>query len=84
MCLCHGLYGNIEIIREINKILKNQNIINEQLILPKLPVLKKIEDIYLGYNKKFYTDTFMTGLSGILYSLLREEIDLPSILLLGV
>ena len=50
----------------------------------QLPVLKKIEDIYLGYNKKFYTDTFMTGLSGILYSLLREEIDLPSILLLGV
>lgn len=81
MCLCHGFFGNIEILREVNKIMNNCEI---TMVQQDTFEMSRIEDIYLGYNEKFYTDTFMTGLSGIFYVLLREKLGSPSILLLEV
>lgn len=87
-CLCHGIYGNVEVIRKINQ----ANILNEdaQNKCPNLEdfersLFEKRNDLYLGFSKDFKTDIFMTGLSGIFYSILREEEKaLPSILFLEV
>lgn len=87
-CLCHGIFGNIEVVRKINQ----TNVLSDE-VKNKCPNLEEYEcslfekrnDLYLGYSKDFKTDIFMTGLSGIFYSILREEKKtLPSILFLEV
>lgn len=87
-CLCHGIYGNIEVIRRI----KQMDIFSEEeknifLNLEdfECSMFKNRNDLYLGFCRGFKTDIFMTGLSGIFYSILREdEKTLPSILFLEV
>ncbi|MDD3416863.1 MAG: type 2 lanthipeptide synthetase LanM [Lachnospiraceae bacterium] len=87
-CLCHGIYGNIEVIRRINQAnILNDDAKNNSLNLEDLEhsLFEKQNDLYLGFCKDFETDIFMTGLSGIFYSILKEEEKaLPSILFLEV
>lgn len=87
-CLCHGIYGNIEVIRRIMQM----DILSEK-DKNQCPNLESFEcslfenrnDLYLGFCRDFKTDIFMTGLSGIFYSILREDVtSLPSILFLEV
>ena len=87
-CLCHGIYGNIEVIRKINQM----NVLGDEeknkcLDLEEFErsLFENRNELYLGFSKDFKTDVFMTGFSGIFYSILREEEKtLPSILFLEV
>ena len=86
-CLCHGIYGNIEVIRKVKQmnILFDEDKDNHNLDNFERSLFDNRDDLYLGFCKNFKTDIFMTGLSGIFYSILREDEDtLPSILFLEV
>lgn len=87
-CLCHGIYGNIEVIRKIGQSsVLNDGVKSKCLNLEdyERSLFEKQDDLYLGFSNGFKTDIFMTGLSGIFYSILREEEKaLPSILFLEV
>lgn len=82
-CLCHGLYGNIEVINRINQF----DFIEEEKKFKEYEnsLLGIKGNIKLGFNSKFSSDIFMTGLSGVHYSILRvKETNLPSVLFLEV
>lgn len=84
MCLCHGIFGNIDVL--INTMLVGQlsefekkSIDNELQIAGKL--LKNVTEIDLGLNEYYPLESFMQGISGIGYCLLRiQNQNLPSFL----
>lgn len=87
MCLCHGIYGNIEVLKkvvsdidELEKIVEFDDIQNIEKNL-----INDLNDINLGFKNNFIIDTFMIGSSGIAYAKLRDLYpDLPSILYLDI
>lgn len=74
-CLCHGIYGNIEI-------LKNNNLINKEIQNSDIFVKKYFEDFnqikWLKIDVEF--DSFMLGTPGVIYSLLGIYDLLPSVM----
>ncbi|MCW6086522.1 MULTISPECIES: type 2 lanthipeptide synthetase LanM [Clostridium] len=87
MCLCHGIYGNIEIV---NKIINNINqtnkiITHDEVTEFETKLISNINDIQLGFKNNFMLDTFMAGSSGIAYAKLRLLYpEMPSILSLDI
>lgn len=87
MCLCHGIYGNMEVVSKvINDIKETQSIITSESIKKiEKSLICDISDIQLGLKNNFVIDTFMIGSSGIAYSKLRNKYPiLPSILCLDI
>lgn len=87
MCLCHGIYGNIEIINKtLNDIKESNNIItSNDLVSFESKLLFKLSDINLGLKNNFIIDTFMIGSSGIAYSKLQNKFNiLPSVICLDI
>lgn len=91
-CLCHGLFGSVytvDKLRESNKLQGNKQT-NLQDIDSAIETiinsfLKNSNTINLGYNSMFTSDCFMTGKSGIYYSLLRRVYkELPDVISLEV
>ena len=81
MCLCHGIYGNIEVVK---KVLSEIDDVKYEIELDKIS-LYDLKDIQLGLKNNFQIDTFMIGTSGIAYSELRNKYNyLPSILYLDI
>lgn len=79
LCLCHGVYGNIDII--IN-IIKDNLVINQDL---KKKYFTNILEIEYIDNSNLQLETFMLGSTGILYSLLRmKNGKYPSLLSLDI
>lgn len=87
MCLCHGTYGNIEIVKKvIDDINEAKKIVTYDSIKKfEGKLVNNLDDIQLGLKNNFMMDTFMIGSSGIAYSKLRYLYPkLPSILCLDI
>lgn len=87
MCLCHGVYGSIEVLRKIHEtdLIRNVQISKQHLDVYEKSLFNSPEDMFFGFHTKFRPDTFMNGLSGVAYSLLRECLpQLPSVLFLEI
>ncbi|MCB2357161.1 type 2 lanthipeptide synthetase LanM [Clostridium estertheticum] len=87
MCLCHGIYGNIEIVNQIiNNIDETHKIItNDEVKKFETSLINNLSDIQLGLKNNFMLDTFMLGSSGIAYAKLRYLYpQIPSILSLDI
>lgn len=76
LCLCHGLYGNIEILNYINKHNKTKKI--NEIIYKKY--FNNLEQINWFKNFDYPVEIFMAGNCGIAYVLLEIIFDLPSVL----
>ncbi|SFB45753.1 type 2 lanthipeptide synthetase LanM family protein [Clostridium frigidicarnis] len=70
--ICHGIFGNIDILLKLSQIL-NDRMLLEQAYKEADKALKYIrtKGIKCGMKKSFDISTFMIGLSGIGYVLLR-------------
>ncbi|WP_158308770.1 type 2 lanthipeptide synthetase LanM family protein [Clostridium botulinum] len=83
---CHGTFGNIDIILEIGKIKKMDNLINlaKDFANTQLTYIQN-NGIVLGNDSYLMDYSFMQGISGIGYSLVRlANNNYPSILSLDV
>lgn len=79
LCLCHGNFGNVEIMYKYIKYKKDKKL--EKKLISYLTEAAE----YIYYDKVKYlpqeeNPSFMTGFSGIGYTLLRRIFDLPDIL----
>ena len=84
--MCHGALGNIDILRVIyNELgLSELNKVYKEKLALFLEYMSE-DGIKYGLHGTLAMVNFMTGLSGIGYSILREKnISLPSILALEV
>ena len=85
-CLCHGNFGNLEIIRDYAILFKDEHI--KQLCDNLLEsLLKQImnKEWHCGLPNEYVNPGFMTGLAGIGYSLIRRyNNEIPSILALEI
>lgn len=87
MCLCHGIYGNIEVVNKVIKDVDNTHkIINFDKVKSfEKRLINNLDDIQLGLKANFRIDTFMIGSSGIAYAKLRYLYpELPSFLCLDI
>ncbi|MBW8875751.1 MAG: type 2 lantipeptide synthetase LanM family protein [Acidobacteria bacterium] len=84
-CLCHGDLGNLELVREAGRVLKDEELTAEAGRLAAR-ILTRIENggLRCGTNPKTESLGLMTGLAGIGYGLLRAAWPdrVPSVLLL--
>jgi len=84
--LCHGIFGNIDILITIGKILHN----NKYIEIARAEARKTMERIrkkrvICGLNNAFDLLSFMVGLTGMGYTFLRlNNMQLPSVLSLEV
>lgn len=86
MCLCHGVYGNIDVATEvISSIGDKLNISSKEIYDFESRLLNNKNDIQLGLQKNFILDTFMCGSSGIAFEKLRMlNPEIPSVMSLNV
>lgn len=83
MCLCHGIFGNIDILNSVFN--KDFNIGNSNLESIACSIIDSYNDIELTTKCGYKPDTFMQGSSGIAYSLLRFiNPTIPSVLNLDI
>ncbi|HGA3561359.1 TPA: type 2 lanthipeptide synthetase LanM family protein [Streptococcus agalactiae] len=87
-CLCHGNLGNTEIIMEYSRETKNLKL-KEYVNFARKNLAYDMNNNILDYGNKYLSGTklpgFMTGLSGMGYSLLRDlDESLPCILALEI
>ena len=84
--ICHGIFGNIDILTEILAQFKDSDLIKKKDELFKECLAYIEEDgIAYGINDTLAMLGFMNGISGIGYSILRQKNrKLPSILSLKV
>lgn len=80
MCLCHGIYGNIEIINYINKRENKSNYIDN--IYNKY--FNNFNELKWFDNFNYPLETFMLGNTGVAYVLLELLFPAPSILALEI
>ena len=79
LCLCHGIYGNVDIFRKIDLI--KQNMPLQRISLKK--IFNDFDNLkWLKIDMKF--DSFMLGTPGVIYSLLSLYENYPSILALDI
>jgi lantibiotic modifying enzyme len=79
MCLCHGLYGNIEIAQYLLRSIRNKNVQEKvnRIYFEKFSELEWIK----GFDYEF--EHFMLGNMGIAYVMLELLYhDIPSVLTL--
>jgi type 2 lantibiotic biosynthesis protein LanM len=76
MNVCHGLYGNVDVMYSIKKLCDTD--VYDAMIYNKY--LTEGEGLQFFNQSDYQLKTFMLGNSGILYELLRIKYDLPSIL----
>lgn len=84
-CLCHGIFGNIDVLITISKLLGYDDLLE----IAKKEALKAINSIKsngirTGMNNSFDNINFMIGLSGIGYELIRLDNKCKSILSLEI
>lgn len=87
MCLCHGIYGNIEIVNQIiNSTEEAKRLITQDEVKRfESKLINDVSQIQLGLKNNFMLDTFILGSSGIAYAKLRNLCpELPSILSLDI
>ena len=85
-CICHGTFGNIDILLEIGKLKNEDCLVNFAEDMAK-KTLSSIEDdgVVLGDDSYLVDYSFMQGVTGIAYSLLRlSNNSYPCILSLDV
>ncbi len=88
LCLCHGIYGNLDVLRVISNLdFLNQD--EEEKIQKRLSYITKFigkeELLDMGIKNNLQLQTFMLGSSGVGYALLRAHNEkYPSILNLDV
>jgi len=80
LCLCHGVYGNIDILQTICD--EKSDDINE--LLESICNFNEIDEIKWFDKYAHSLDGFMLGNSGIAYTLLKTKYNLPSVLSLEV
>lgn len=85
-CLCHGDFGNIEILREYAikfQDKKIEDLCNNLIVSMTKEVINK--EWHCGLPNEYENPGFMTGISGIGYSLLRRYCpQLPNVLALDI
>lgn len=84
-CLCHGTMGNIELLIMANKLFYKENyLLKARRIVSNLIKDANIDQWHCGIPQNFQVTSFMTGLSGIGYQLLRltKPKLIPSVLTL--
>lgn len=82
-CICHGSFGNIEILLEAAKYYKKSEYLQQaQNIAFELINESKQNGWICGIPQKTLVPGFMTGLSGIAYELLRvcDYVNVPNVL----
>ena len=73
--LCHGLYGNLEILKEVEDS-RSKYIYNKYF--------NSLLDIKWFEHSEYKMEAFMIGISGVAYSLMRLNNNLPSLLSLDI
>lgn len=85
-CLCHGDFGNVEILREYAMKFKDketEELCNNLIVSMTKEVM--VKEWHCGLPNEYENPGFMTGISGIGYSLLRRYCpQLPNILALDI
>ncbi len=86
--LCHGMLGNIDFLLSYGEILNSQEVLFYSLLNEKYnQVIQDMIDngIVCGISNAYEMFSFMLGLPGIIYTILRKyHNEIPSILLLDV
>ena len=83
--LCHGIFGNIDVLLNVGDITNNIKLI-ERAKIEAINALEYMKNnkIKLGISSSDLM-SFMLGLSGIAYALLRlNNLSVPSLLLLDI
>ncbi|RUT31746.1 type 2 lantipeptide synthetase LanM [Paenibacillus zeisoli] len=84
--LCHGVFGNIDILLTAGTVINEQGWL-DQAHAEARQALQRIRDtrVICGLNNAFDLMSFMVGLTGIGYALLRlNNPDLPSVLAMEI
>lgn len=82
--LCHGIYGNIDILNSISKSNISTNYYND-INLVSNNFIDEYGEVNLDIKGNFQLQTFMLGVTGVAYSMLRlKNRHLPSLLSLEI
>lgn len=77
-CLCHGVWGSVDVLNTLGLRAKLRDLTPLKVNFDSLVDLKFIE------SSKYCYEPFMTGISGVAYSLLRLIREVPSLLSLDI
>ena len=79
-CLCHGIYGNIDVLNFLNKKF-NVHYLKDDLFLKRFD---SFDELNWTKESDYPLESFMLGNGGIAYVILETKYNLPSILALEV